>query len=41
MKRTIREFGETFAAKPRIHLTKADFYVKVDNIERRYGLGTI
>lgn len=39
MKRTICEFGETFAVKPRIHLTKAVFYVKVDNIVHRYLLG--
>jgi len=41
MKRIISEFGETFPPNTRIHLTKADYYVKVDNIERRYGLGTV
>lgn len=40
MKRVISEFGETFPGNPRIHLTKANYYVKVDNIERRYVLGT-
>jgi hypothetical protein len=39
-KRAISEFGETFPRNPRIHLTKAGYYVKVDNIERRYALGT-
>ena len=40
MKRAISEFGETFHGNPRIHLTKADYYVKVDNIVHRYVLGT-
>ena len=41
MKRIISEFGETFPPNTRIHLTKGDYYVKVDNVERRYGLGTV
>ena len=41
MKRLISEFGETFPPPPRIHLTKADYYVKVDNIEYGYVPGTV